>query len=511
MDIAALVPHHARYRPDATAVVFGEQRLSWRQFDARANALAQALRRVGVGKGDRVASVLANCLELLDLYWACARLGAVVVPLSPLLMADGLRSLLQDAAPKALLLQPAALAMVQSVRSDVPSLATCVLVGATADAGSDMVHYADFVATAPADSLIEGVAPDDPYNIMYTSGTTGLPKGIVHTHRIRACYGTLFANAWRMSPRSVVLHTGAIVFNGAFVTLMPAFTVGARYVLHRQFDAAALIATCAAEKVTHMMLVPAQIGAVLNDPAFDPARLASLEVLLSLGAPLPLAQKEQLEALLPGRFHELYGLTEGFVTILDRDDAVRKRGSVGVPPPFFEMRILREDGSEAPPGEVGEIVGRGPILMPGYYRRPDLTAQAVRDGWLHTGDLGHVDAEGFLFLVDRKKDMIDSGGVKIYPRDIEEIAARHPAVLEVAVFGIPDEKWGETPVAAVRLRAVGSVTPEALRTWINERVAARYQRVARVLVLEDFPRNAAGKILKRELRAPFWAGRRNKI
>ncbi len=511
MDIAALVTHHARYRPDATAVVCGEERLTWRAFDARANTLAQGLRRAGVGKGDRVASILTNCLELLDLYWACARLGAVVVPLSPLLMADGLRPLLRDAAPKVLFLQPSALAMVQSVRADVPSLTCCVLVGETDRTADGMVSHADFVAAVPAQRLLEEVAPEDPYNIMYTSGTTGLPKGIVHTHRIRACYGTLFANAWRITHRSVVLHTGAIVFNGAFVTLMPAFTVGARYILHRQFDAAALIATCAAEKVTHMMLVPAQIGAVLDEPTFEPAKLASLEVLLSLGAPLPLAQKERLEALLPGRFHELYGLTEGFVTILDRDDAVRKRGSVGVPPPFFEMRILREDGSEATPGEAGEIVGRGPILMPGYYRRPDLTAQAVRDGWLHTGDLGYVDEDGFLFLVDRKKDMIDSGGVKIYPRDIEEVAARHPAVLEVAVFGIPDDKWGESPVAAVRLRTDGSIAPEALQAWINERIAARYQRVARVLVLEDFPRNAAGKILKRELRDPFWAGRRNRI
>lgn len=511
MDIAGLIPHHARYRPEATAVVFGAQRLTWQAFDARANALAQALRAAGVGKGDRVASVLANCLELLDLYWACARLGAVAVPLSPLLMADGLRSLLQDAAPKVLLLQPAALGMVREVRADVPSLRTCVLVGDTPAAGDGMTAYADFIASAPAQPLLETVAPEDTYNIMYTSGTTGLPKGIVHTHRIRACYGTLFANAWRMSPRSVVLHTGAIVFNGAFVTMMPCFTVGARYVLHRQFDAAALIETCAAEKVTHLMLVPAQIAAVLNDPGFAAEKLASVEVLLSLGAPLPLAQKEQLDALLPGRFHELYGLTEGFVTILDRDDAVRKRGSVGVPPPFFDMRIVRDDGQDAAAGEIGEIVGRGPILMPGYYQRPDLTAQALRDGWLYTGDVGHVDADGFLFLVDRKKDMIDSGGVKVYPKDVEEVAARHPEVLEVTVFGIPDDKWGETPAAAVRLRTHGSVTPEALQAWINERVAARYQRVSKVLVLEDFPRNAAGKILKRELRDGFWAGRAIRI
>ena len=201
----------------------------------------------------------------------------------------------------------------------------------------------------------------------------------------------------------------------------------------------------------------------------------------------------------------------GPLTILDRSEAVRKGGSVGVPPPFFRMRIVRADGTDAAPGEAGEIVGRGPMLMTGYYTRPDLTEQAVRDGWLHTGDVGYVDEEGYLHLVDRMKDMIDSGGVKVYPRDVEEVVARHPDVHEVAVFGVPDDKWGETPVAAVILRQGAGVTPEVLRAWINERVSARYQRVSRVDIRDDFPRSAAGKTLKRELRAPYWAKVARKI
>jgi acyl-CoA synthetase (AMP-forming)/AMP-acid ligase II len=195
------------------------------------------------------------------------------------------------------------------------------------------------------------------------------------------------------------------------------------------------------------------------------------------------------------------------VTILDRDDAARKAGSVGVPPPFYAMRIVNDEGRDLPAGGVGEIVGRGPITMAGYYNRPDLTAAALRDGWLFTGDLGYVDDDGYLFLVDRKKDMIDSGGVKVYPKDVEEIAARHPDVREVAVFGVPHDKWGETPAAAVVLREGATIDAETLREWINARVAARYQRLERVLILDDFPRNAAGKTLKRELRAPFWEGR----
>jgi acyl-CoA synthetase (AMP-forming)/AMP-acid ligase II len=175
------------------------------------------------------------------------------------------------------------------------------------------------------------------------------------------------------------------------------------------------------------------------------------------------------------------------------------------------MRIVREDGSDAAPGEVGEIVGRGPLLMQGYYKRPDLTAQALRGGWLYTGDMGFADEEGYLHLVDRKKDMIDSGGVKVYPKDVEEVAARHPAVREVAVFGVPHEKWGETPVAAVVLKEPGTVSAEALRDWINERVGARYQRVSEVILMEEFPRNAAGKTLKRSMRDPYWAGQAKKI
>jgi acyl-CoA synthetase (AMP-forming)/AMP-acid ligase II len=259
------------------------------------------------------------------------------------------------------------------------------------------------------------------------------------------------------------------------------------------------------------MVVPAQIIALLDSPDFDPVGLQSLQMILSLGAPLPQARKDQLNTLLPGRFHELYGLTEGFLTILDKTEAVRKSGSVGCPPVFSDVRIVDEAGRDLPAGEAGEIVGRGPFVMQGYWNKPELTAQTVRDGWIFSGDIGYLDEEGYLYLVDRKKDMIDSGGVKVYPRDIEDIASRHPDIAEVAVFGVPHETWGETPLAAVVLKPGAQVTAEELRDWINERVAARYQRMREVLILDTFPRNAAGKTLKREMREPYWAGRATKI
>jgi acyl-CoA synthetase (AMP-forming)/AMP-acid ligase II len=283
--------------------------------------------------------------------------------------------------------------------------------------------------------------------------------------------------------------------------------VGATYILLGQFDPVSYIETIEREKVTHVMLVPAQIIAILNAPNFSSKALESLEMILSLGAPLLKEHKDELTQRLPGRFYELYGLTEGFVTVLDKEDYAAKPDSVGVPPPFFEMKILDESGREAPVGEVGEICGKGPILTPGYYKRPDLTEAAIVDGWLHSGDLGYVDENGFLYLVDRMKDMIISGGVNVYPRDIEEIVAQHPDVQEVAVLGIPHEKWGETPLAAVVLLRPGSITADELKEWINARVAAKFQRVQDVAIMDDFPRNVAGKTLKRVMREDYSKGK----
>ncbi|MFW5748331.1 MAG: class I adenylate-forming enzyme family protein [Chloroflexota bacterium] len=507
MNIGTILPRHARYRPDHTALVFEGTRLSYRELNAQVNQLANALLGLGIRPGEKVATILPNSVEVVCLYWAVARTGMAVVPLSPMLRGDGLANLLHDSDAIAVFTTQAMVEQVDPLRGRLPNILPDRYFLIDSDDTPGYRSYAALVAGASAgDPPAIDISDEALYNIIYSSGTTGQPKGIMHTHYVRAMYCQGFAASYRITPESVVLHTGSLVFNGAFLTFMPAFYQGATYILHPYFDTGRMIETVAAEQVTHVKMVPSQIVALLNHPDFDPERLRSLQMIGTVGAPLHMEHKRRLMDALPGRFYELYGLTEGFVTILDKSVAEQKPESVGAPPPLYEMRICDPAGNDLPPGEVGEIVGRGPILMAGYYKRPDLTQNTVRDGWLYTGDLGYMDADGYLYLVDRKKDLIISGGVNVFPRDIEEIVVQHPAVVEAAVFGVPDDKWGEAPVAAVILSEPDAISAEALRDWVNERVQARYQKLREVILREQFPRSVAGKTLKRVMRDEFWQG-----
>lgn len=504
MNIGSLFSRHARYRPDHLAVVFEDQRLRYSEFNKSINRLANVLLDLGVQKGDKIATILPNCLELLEAFWAAGKTGAVVVPLSPMLMGKALQSLLHDSDSTVVITDSCFVPTLDKIRSELPTIADdrYLLVDGSNHPGYQNYHALKSFASDQNPTGIT-INDEDPFDIMYSSGTTGLPKGIVHTHYIRAMYGTIFASSYRMTPESITMHAGSIVFNGALIDLMPTVFLGATYILLDRFEPTEYVEIVAREKVTHVILVPSQIIALLSDSNVSFEKMQSLEMILSLGAPLLMKHKEELNRRLPDRFYELYGLTEGFVTVLDKYDYPSKPMSVGVPPPFSEMCILDAQGKPLPPGEVGEICGRGPFLTPGYYQRSDLTDEAIQEGWLHSGDMGYVDEDGFLYLVDRKKDLIISGSINVYPRDIEEIVVQHPDVREAAVFGVPHDKWGETPIAAVILHKSGSTLTKDIKTWINARVGAKFQRVHDVIILDDFPRNVAGKTLKRVMRETY--------
>jgi acyl-CoA synthetase (AMP-forming)/AMP-acid ligase II len=347
----------------------------------------------------------------------------------------------------------------------------------------------------------------DDFNIIYSSGTTGTPKGIVQTHRARQHWSYSNALELRMDHASVALATTSLYSNGTWFMLLPPLFVGATVVVMDGFSPEAFLDLVARERVTHTFMVPTQYIGVLESAALPGADLSSLRYMLSAGSPLRQDTKEAiLEHLGPGLF-ELYGFSEGFATIC-RPEQQHKRGSVGTPVIGFDLRIVDDEGRELPANEPGEIVGYGGGLMKHYHNRPAETEAAIwRDErgrtFLRSGDIGKVDEDGFLYILDRKKDMIISGGFNVFPKDIEEVVGAHPAVSDVTVIGIPDPKWGETPLALVIPVAGSEADPDALLAWANERLA-KAQRLKAVELREDFPRNALGKVIKRELRAPYW-------
>ncbi|WP_133511784.1 class I adenylate-forming enzyme family protein [Candidatus Thiosymbion oneisti] len=503
MNIGNILPHHARFRPDRTALICGDQRLTYSELNQSVNQIANAIRTSGIRKGDKIAMLLPNCRELWELYWAIAKLGAVSVPLSPLLRGNGLRNQLNNADTALLVTTESVATYLDPIFDTLRLRHNDVWLTDAEEHHCYDSFYRHKHRASDEEPPEADIHSDDLYNIIYSSGTTGEPKGIMHTHRVRAAYMTLFSSYYRMTPECVVLHSGSIIFNGSFLTTMPVMFLGGTFILHENFDVENLVRTIKEEGVTHTMLVPSQIAAALEHADFTGEHIASLEMILSVGAPLHQKYKEEINRRIPGAFYELYGLTEGFVTILDKTDFHKKPGSVGCPPQFFDMRIVDDEGRDLPPAEVGEIVGRGPILMAGYYKDPMRTRDAIKDGWLHSGDLGYVDEDGYLFLVDRKKDMIISGGVNIYPKDIEEVVIEHPDVQEVAVFGVPDESWGEALVAAVVLKPPSGARSDELKSWVNDRVDARFHKLKAVYIMANFPRNVAGKTLKREIKRQY--------
>ncbi|MEN8114113.1 MAG: long-chain fatty acid--CoA ligase, partial [Actinomycetota bacterium] len=354
MALSTLLDRHATYRANDLAIVVGDRRLTWLELRDRVDNLIRGLHELGLGKGDKIAMLLDNSMAVIELYHAAAKSGFVVVPLSPLLRGNGLTTLINDSDALAVVAMDHVAPHLDAVRSDLANIAGdrffVVGGGATGYRPFEALHV-DGAGIVPSAHLTD----DDVYNVIYSSGTTGLPKGIVHTHGVREAYCTGFAASYRIAPDSVIIHSGSLVFNGSFLTVMPWFFTGCTFVLMPGFDAERMVDLMEAEGVTHSMNVPSQLVQLLEDDRYSLDGLPHVEMLCSVGAPLLLEHKHELVRRFPDQCYELYGLTEGFVTILDKSDFLAKAGSVGVPPPLYEMVILDDDGDEVPIGEVGEI------------------------------------------------------------------------------------------------------------------------------------------------------------
>jgi acyl-CoA synthetase (AMP-forming)/AMP-acid ligase II len=507
LTLSENVAAHARTRPGKIGARDSKRSLTYAQWDARASRLANALLGLGLVKGDRVALLAYNAVEWLEIYVALARAGLVAVPINFRLMGPEIAYIAEHSEARAAIVQEDLRAVVEGIRGALPIDAKrYVLFGAEAPPGWQ--GYEALVAAASPAAPDVAVAPEDLFALMYTSGTTGRPKGAMRSHEGNALLAFATALEFSLSAEDTGLlvmplcHANSLYFGVTFAMLGATIVVDDR----KSFDPAALLATLANERITFTSLVPTHYIMMLDLPAALKARhdLSAVGKLLISSAPARKDTKLAILELFPnGKLFELYGSTEhGWVTILRPHEQIDRLGSVGREwAGTGAIKLLDHDGNEVPDGEVGELYSRTAYVFDGYWKNPDKTAEAFRGSWCTVGDMAYRDADGFIHLVDRKSNMIISGGENIYPSEVEGVLAAHPAVQDVAVVGVPDAKWGEAVCAAIVLRTGASATAGDLLAWCRERMAG-YKRPRSILFLaeSDMPRTATGKIQHRKLR-----------
>ncbi len=498
---------HARKQPNKTAVICGDKRISYGLLNARADALARAFRAKGLKRGDKAALLLHNGNEIVECVFACAKLGLVSVPLNFRLVGREFSYILNDCEASLLVYGQEFEEVLAPIRSELPGIKSFVLVG-SAGRMEDVLSYEGLIETYSGPVIqCDGIGLDDDSSIIYTSGTTGRPKGVVRSHR---------ANLW--APLNQVMAMGhraediemyvVPLFNVSFFNyFMPNIVIGSTVLIFRNFDPEEVVLSMQKERVSRIFLVPTMWNQVMTRLESKKRDVSSLRVASSGAESCAYTTKKRILDYFEGiEMWEAYGLSEGGVTLLPPGEALRKIGSVGKPSATNEARIVRDGGEDASAGEIGEVVFRGPSIMKEYYRNPEGTMEALRDGWLHTGDLARLDEEGFIYIMDRKKDMIISGGENIYPREIEEVLFSHPAIVEAAVIGVPDDRWGESVKAVVVLREGQHMSAEEVISFCKENLAS-YKKPKRVEFMDALPRNPSGKVLKTDLRPKYTDGK----
>jgi O-succinylbenzoate-CoA ligase len=506
-NVGLLLAKRAHLSPKLEALVEVEtgRRFTFPELNARCNRTAELMRGLGVRKGDRVALLLLNGVEYVECFFALAKIGAITVPLNWRLLAHELAFILKDSGASVLVYGSELRSTVAELHGGGPE-ATAVRewlqVGGQDGRDPFARSYDDLHRAAREREPEIAAEEEDELYIMYTSGTTGLPKGAVHTHRsaLWACFTIAMTADVRYRDRYLIVLP--LFHVGALTPLTGNVHRGCTSVVMRAFDPARLFETIGRERVSVLLAVPAMLSFMLQVPDLDRYDLTSLRWIMSGAAPVPVTLIEAYAAR-GLEVHQVYGLTEscGPACLTSPEDAIAKAGSTGKAFFHTDVRIVDGAGADVRPGETGEVLVRGAHVMKGYWNRPEATAETIRDGWLHTGDLATIDAEGFVYIQDRKKDMIISGGENVYPAEIENAILAHPKVREVAVIGQASAKWGESPLAVV-VRAEASLTEEEVLEWSTTRLA-RFKLPKAVRFVDEIPRNPAGKALKRLLRERF--------
>ncbi len=495
---------------DETAYVYGTRVISFGAHFARANRLGSALYLLGVRKQDRISILSQNTMEFMEVFGACELTGFIAATVSFRLAAPEIAYILNDSTPRVLFFEAQYAAVIDKIRGGLPHIETFICFGGAAPDWA--LDYEAFLARGDSAGAPIRPLPDEIMHLIYTSGTTGRSKGVMRSHRGEIAIAQLMAT-----------ELGLIV-SDRLQLMMPVFHVGARFlqlavhlrgggvVLHYAFNPVEIVETIEREKVTMTHMAPTMVQAMLNAPNIETANLKSLHTLCYSAAPMPVPLLRRGLQLLGPVFLQLYGMTEGGGTTLHKrqhkpdgtPEDIKRLGSIGQAAPTVDVKIVDDEGRDLPIGQPGEILTRTPSHMVGYWNNSAATVAALRDGWYHTGDLGYLDAEGFLYLVDRKKDMIISGGENIYSREVEEALATHPAIQDVAVIGVKDDYWGETVRAIAVLGSGANVSEDDLITHCKTLIAS-YKKPKSVVFVDDLPRLPSGKINKVVLRQLYGA------